>query len=145
MAGHTSGRLAKYCITMTARQFLTRITLFWLFRLSDEFYALFYLGLYCEARGETTKASEYMSQAVRSEYANSIGRGDYMTAVARVRRYCACVMNLSTLISHFGETIDHHFALTWPRFIADCEVGLCRRSAPEESTVFWLQLESNWF
>ena len=55
-------------------------------RPSDEFYALFYLGLHCEARGETTKASQYMLEAIQSEYANSIGRGDYMTSVARVRQ-----------------------------------------------------------
>jgi hypothetical protein len=54
------------------------------YRLSDDFYALFYLGLYCEARGEITKASEYMKQAVRTEYATSFGEKDYMTAVARV-------------------------------------------------------------
>ena len=54
-------------------------------RPSDDFYALLYLGLFCEVRGENTKAREYMRQAIQSEYANSIGRGDYMTSVARVR------------------------------------------------------------
>ncbi|GAX11833.1 hypothetical protein FisN_20Lh112 [Fistulifera solaris] len=53
-------------------------------RLSDEFYALFYLGLYCEVRGEITKASEYMKQALQTEYATSVGEKDYMTSVARV-------------------------------------------------------------
>ena len=52
--------------------------------LADEFYALFYLGLFCEARGETTKAASYMIQATSTRYANGAGRGDYMTAVARV-------------------------------------------------------------
>jgi tetratricopeptide (TPR) repeat protein len=52
--------------------------------IADEFYALFYLGLFCEARGEMTKAATYMRQAVRTNYARTIGRGDYMTSVARV-------------------------------------------------------------
>jgi tetratricopeptide (TPR) repeat protein len=51
---------------------------------ADEFYALFYLGLFCEVRKETVKASEYMRQATRTEYATGIGRGDYMTSCARV-------------------------------------------------------------
>ncbi|GFH61724.1 hypothetical protein CTEN210_18200 [Chaetoceros tenuissimus] len=49
---------------------------------SDLFYALFYLGLYCESIGEISKAEHYMKEAVKSEYAN--GRGDYMTSCARV-------------------------------------------------------------
>ena len=52
--------------------------------IADAFYALFYLGLYCEARGETSKAALYMSQAAATEYATGVGRGDYMTACARV-------------------------------------------------------------
>lgn len=52
--------------------------------LSDEFYALFYLGLYCESIGEVGKASHYMKAAVNSEYANGRGMGDYMTSCARV-------------------------------------------------------------
>lgn len=51
---------------------------------SDEFYSLFYLGLYCEIRGETSKAEMYMKMAERSEYATGVGRGDYMSACARV-------------------------------------------------------------
>ena len=55
-------------------------------RPSDVFYALFYLGLFAEARGEATKAEHYMLQAVAAPYAvGTLGRGDYMTTVARVR------------------------------------------------------------
>ena len=52
--------------------------------IADAFYALFYLGLYCEARGEASKAALYMQQATATEYATSVGQGDYMTACARV-------------------------------------------------------------
>ena len=52
---------------------------------SDEFYSLFYLGLFAEARNEPGKAAEYMKRAVRTRYATDFGRGDYMTSVARVR------------------------------------------------------------
>lgn len=51
---------------------------------SDEFYSLFYLGLYCEARGEAIKAENYMKAAVATKYATGIGAGDYMTSCARV-------------------------------------------------------------
>lgn len=51
---------------------------------SDEFYALFYLGLYCESIGETSKASNYMKAAAATEYAKGRGRADYMTDCARV-------------------------------------------------------------
>ena len=51
---------------------------------SDEFYSLFYLGLYCEIRGETSKAEMYMKMAERSRYATGVGSGDYMSACARV-------------------------------------------------------------
>lgn len=54
--------------------------------LADEFYALFYLGLYCEIRGETAKAASYVSAAVATPYATGVGRGDYMTDCARVHR-----------------------------------------------------------
>jgi len=50
----------------------------------EEFYSLLYLGLYAEGRQEPTKAEHYMRQAVQTEYAKSIGQGDYMTAVAKV-------------------------------------------------------------
>lgn len=50
---------------------------------SDEFYALFYLGLYCEGRGETSKAENYMRQSLKTQYARS-GRRDYMVSVAKV-------------------------------------------------------------
>lgn len=51
---------------------------------SDEFYALFYLGLYCESIGETSKAANYMKAAAATEYAKGRGRADYMTDCARV-------------------------------------------------------------
>lgn len=51
---------------------------------SDEFYSLFYLGLYCEIRGETSKAAMYMKMAEKSRYATGVGSGDYMSACARV-------------------------------------------------------------
>jgi rRNA pseudouridine-1189 N-methylase Emg1 (Nep1/Mra1 family) len=62
-------------------------------RPSDVFYALFYLGLFAEARGEATKAKHYMLQAVAAPYAvGTLGRGDYMTTVARVRaEHVSCV------------------------------------------------------
>jgi tetratricopeptide (TPR) repeat protein len=50
----------------------------------DEFYSLFYLGLYCESIGEVTKAENYMKAAVKTTYANEAGAGDYMTACSRV-------------------------------------------------------------
>ena len=52
--------------------------------IADEFYSLFYLGLFCESRGENTKAATYMRQAVKTEYAKNQGRGDYMTSCARI-------------------------------------------------------------
>ena len=54
------------------------------FSINDEFYSLFYLGLFCESRGETGKAENYMRAAVKTEYATKFGVRDYMTAVARV-------------------------------------------------------------
>lgn len=51
---------------------------------SDEFYSLFYLGLYCEIRGESSKAEMYMTMAKNSRYATGVGSGDYMSACARV-------------------------------------------------------------
>ncbi|KAL7530934.1 hypothetical protein ACHAWF_003565 [Thalassiosira exigua] len=51
---------------------------------SDEFYALFYLGLYCEVRDEPGKAEAYMTAAARSTYATGRGADDYMTSCARV-------------------------------------------------------------
>jgi tetratricopeptide (TPR) repeat protein len=51
---------------------------------SDEFYSLLYLGLFAEARQEPSKAENYMRQATHTPYATSVGRSDYMTAVARV-------------------------------------------------------------
>ena len=53
---------------------------------SDEFYSLFYLGLYCEIRDEMSKAEMYMKMAERSRYATTagVGSGDYMSACARV-------------------------------------------------------------
>jgi tetratricopeptide (TPR) repeat protein len=49
---------------------------------AEEFYALFYLGLFCESRGETSKAESYMKAAAATDYSN--GSGDYMTDCARV-------------------------------------------------------------
>jgi len=49
---------------------------------SDEFYSLFYLGLYCESRGETGKAEAYMKASASSAYGT--GSGDYMAACAKV-------------------------------------------------------------
>ena len=49
---------------------------------SDEFYSLFYLSLWCEAIGETSKAENYMRAAVKSPYGQ--GANDYMTSVAKV-------------------------------------------------------------
>ena len=58
----------------------------------DEFYALFYLALYNDARGDNDKSLHYMRQALHTTYAqanNSDGdRGDYMVAVARVSACC---------------------------------------------------------
>ena len=51
---------------------------------ADVFYAFFYLGLFCESRGETSKAEYYMKSAAMSLYAQSRGRADYMTSVAKV-------------------------------------------------------------
>jgi len=52
--------------------------------ISDEFYSLFYLGLYCEIRNETSKAEMYMKTAASSPYATGVGSGDYMSACAKV-------------------------------------------------------------
>ena len=49
---------------------------------SDEFYSLFYLGLYCEIRNEEGKAEAYMRSASKSKYA--LGSNDYMVTCARV-------------------------------------------------------------
>uniref|UniRef100_A0A7S4R933 Uncharacterized protein n=2 Tax=Ditylum brightwellii TaxID=49249 RepID=A0A7S4R933_9STRA len=51
---------------------------------SDEFYSLFYLGLYCESKGERSKAEQYMKAAKNSSYATGYGAADYMTDCARV-------------------------------------------------------------
>jgi hypothetical protein len=56
---------------------------------SDDFYALFYLALYNEARGNDSKSLHYMRQALHTAYAKANnsgtgGGGDYMVAVARV-------------------------------------------------------------
>lgn len=52
--------------------------------MSDEFYSLFYLGLYCEMRDEPTKAEHYMKAAASSAYAVGSGAGDYMSSCAKV-------------------------------------------------------------
>lgn len=51
---------------------------------SDLFYSLFYLGLYCEIRGEESKAASYMRSAAQSSYATGFGSRDYMSSVAKV-------------------------------------------------------------
>lgn len=51
---------------------------------SDEFYSIFYLGLYCESIGETGKASNYMRTAASSRYATGLGSGDYMASCAKI-------------------------------------------------------------
>jgi hypothetical protein len=53
-------------------------------RMSDEFYSLFYLGLFCESRGEPSKAESYMRAAAKSQYAQGTGSVDYMTACAKI-------------------------------------------------------------
>jgi hypothetical protein len=52
--------------------------------ITDEFYSLFYLGLYCEIRGENAKAETYMKAAAANKYATGPGAGDYMTSCAKV-------------------------------------------------------------
>lgn len=56
-------------------------------RPTEEFYSLFYLGLFNEARGETSKAESYMKAAVKSTYAKAVGSRDYMVDCAKVRQY----------------------------------------------------------
>lgn len=52
--------------------------------IGDEFYALMYLGLFCECRGETDKAASYMKHATKTEYASGRGSRDYMVSLAKV-------------------------------------------------------------
>lgn len=64
---------------------------------ADEFYSLFYLGLFCEScrlnnpaviEAELSKAKNYMKQAIQTNYYTTSllsSRSDYMTSVARVR------------------------------------------------------------
>jgi hypothetical protein len=52
--------------------------------IADEFYSLFYLGLYCESKCEDSKAANYMKAAAATEYATGPGTSDYMTSCARV-------------------------------------------------------------
>lgn len=51
---------------------------------AEEFYALFYLGLFSEARAETMKAESYIKSATRTRYAKAVGSQDYMVDVAKV-------------------------------------------------------------
>ena len=53
-------------------------------RPGEEFYSLFYLGLFSEVRGETTKAENYMRSAIKTKYAKAVGSQDYMVDVAKV-------------------------------------------------------------
>ena len=52
--------------------------------ISDEFYALLYLGLFSEARGYDSKAEYYMKSACDTNYAKGFGSYDYMVAVANI-------------------------------------------------------------
>ncbi|KAL3764489.1 hypothetical protein ACHAW5_004752 [Stephanodiscus triporus] len=49
----------------------------------DEFYSLFYLGLYCEIRNEPSKRSVYGVGGVGA-YATGVGSRDYMSSCAKV-------------------------------------------------------------
>lgn len=51
---------------------------------SEEFYSLLYLGLFCEARGEQSKAESYMKSAAKTKYAETVGSRDYMVDVVKV-------------------------------------------------------------
>lgn len=52
---------------------------------SDEFYSLFYLGLYNEAvMNDAAKAQYYMKAAANSKYATGFGSKDYMSICAKV-------------------------------------------------------------
>lgn len=52
---------------------------------SDEFYSLFYLGLYNEAvMNDAAKAQYYMKAAANSKYATGFGSRDYMSICAKV-------------------------------------------------------------
>jgi len=42
------------------------------------------LGLYCESRGDATKASHYMTHAAKTDYATGRGASDYMTSCAKI-------------------------------------------------------------
>jgi hypothetical protein len=78
-------------------------------RPSDVFYALFYLGLFAEARGEATKAEHYMLQAVATPYAvGTLGRGDYMSTVARVRyvRSEICVCRVDVRVVQYAQAFS---------------------------------------
>lgn len=63
--------------------YLTRLLIVW-YRPGDEFYSLLYLALYNEARGHSSKAENYMKQAIQTKYAKIIGSQDYMVDVAKV-------------------------------------------------------------
>jgi len=58
--------------------------------IGDEFYALMYLGLFCECRREMDKAASYMRQAIKTSYATRRGSGDYMVSLAKVRTCLSC-------------------------------------------------------
>lgn len=51
---------------------------------SDEFYSLFYLGLFAEIRQENSKAEKYLLQSINTKYSQGFGQADYMTSVAKV-------------------------------------------------------------
>jgi len=55
------------------------------YSLSDEFYSLFYLALFNEARNVPAKAELYLRQALATRYAQeSSTSSDYMVSCARV-------------------------------------------------------------
>lgn len=124
MAGHSSGRYV--CFLFIGLLYLGQCSQYYhdasSNRPSDEFYALFYLGLYCEAKGETTKASQYMRQAARSDYANTVGRNDYMTSVARVRIYLRVHIRPYLFFLFRPFLVSSRFQ----RFTVSYEVGSCK-------------------
>lgn len=81
-------------------------------RASDEFYSLLYLGLFAEtALHDQTKAENYLRQAVHTEYAQSTGRRDYMTDVARVCVffYCLFVLDKRKILVTCGMCFASYF------------------------------------
>lgn len=99
--------------------------------ISDEFYSLLYLGLFCEAcRNEPMKASMYMTQAIQTQYATGNGQRDYMVSVAKVNsyEYYQIIQKLQISISYQRRLIFPFFLfllhiIWWFRFIVSYVVG----------------------